>query len=124
MKRTAGLFTALIPVILLIGLLTVNVLLFDDTLAGANQIALMLSAALAGIIAWSLGIKWIAIREKIVSTIGSAMTSILILLLIGSLAGTWMLSGVVPVMIYYGLDIISPKMFLFKIGRASCRERV
>ena len=113
MKRTAGLFTALIPVILLIGLLTVNVLLFDDTLAGANQIALMLSAALAGIIAWSLGIKWIAIREKIVSTIGSAMTSILILLLIGSLAGTWMLSGVVPVMIYYGLDIISPKMFLF-----------
>ncbi len=113
MKQEAGLFTALIPVFLLIGLLTANVFLFDDTLSGANQIALMLSASLAGIIAWRLGIKWVSIREKIVSTIGSAMPSILILLLIGSLAGTWMLSGVVPVMIYYGLDIISPKMFLF-----------
>lgn len=113
MKREAGLFTALIPVLLLIGLLTANVFLFDDTLAGANQVALMLSASLAGIIAWRVGIKWASIREKIVSTISSAMPSILILLLIGSLAGTWMLSGVVPVMIYYGLDIISPKMFLF-----------
>ncbi len=113
MKREAGLFTALIPVLVLIGLLSVNVLLFEDALAGANQVALMLSASIAGIVAWRLGIKWISIREKIVSTIGSAMPSILILLLIGSLAGTWMLSGVVPVMIFYGLDIISPKMFLF-----------
>ncbi len=113
MKREAGLFTALIPVFVLIGLLTANVFIFDDTLSGANQLALVLSASLAGIIAWRLGIKWVSIREKIVSTIGSAMPSILILLLIGSLAGTWMLSGVVPVMIYYGLDIINPKMFLF-----------
>jgi Na+:H+ antiporter, NhaC family len=113
MKREASLIVALIPVLLLIGLLTSNVFLFEDTLSGANQIALLLSAALAGIIAWRLGYKWAIIREKVVSTIGSAMPSILILLMIGSLAGTWMLSGVVPVMIYYGLDIISPKTFLF-----------
>jgi Na+:H+ antiporter, NhaC family len=113
MKQEASLITALVPIIVLIGLLTSNVILFDDTLAGANQIALMLSAALAGIIAWKLGYQWANIRDKVVSTIGSAMPSILILLMIGSLAGTWMLSGVVPVMIYYGLDIISPKMFLF-----------
>lgn len=113
MKREAGLFTALIPVFVLIGLLTANVFLFEDTLSGANQIALMLSAALAGVIAWRLGIKWTGIIDKIVKTIGSALPSILILLLIGSLAGTWMLSGVVPVMIYYGLDIISPTLFLF-----------
>lgn len=113
MKREAGLFTALVPVLVLIGLLTANVFIFEDTLSGANQIALILSASLAGIIAWRLGVNWISIREKIVTTIGAAMPSILILLLIGSLAGTWMLSGVVPVMIYYGLDIISPKMFLF-----------
>ena len=112
MIREAGLFTALIPVLVLIGLLTANVFLFEDTLSGANQIALVLAAALAGIIAWRLGVKWIAIREKVVTTIGSAMPSILILLLIGSLAGTWMLSGVVPVMIYYGLDIINPSLFL------------
>ena len=113
MKREASLFAALFPILLLIALLTFNVLFFDDTLSGANQIALMLAASVAGLIAHRLGFRWAKIREKIVSTIGSAMPSILILLLIGSLAGTWMLSGVVPVMIYYGLDIINPKMFLF-----------
>lgn len=113
MKREASLFTALFPILLLITLLTFNVLFFDDTLSGANQIALMLAAAVAGLISQQLGLRWTKIRDKIVSTIGSAMPSILILLLIGSLAGTWMISGVVPVMIYYGLDIISPKLFLF-----------
>ena len=93
--------------------MTLNVILFDDTLGGANQIALIISAAIAGLIAHRLGLKWGRVREKIVSTIGSAMPSILILLLIGSLAGTWMISGVVPAMIYYGLDIINPKLFLF-----------
>jgi NhaC family Na+:H+ antiporter len=113
MKREASLFTAIFPILILIVLLTSNVILFDDTLSGANQIALLLAASLAGIISIRLGVSWNKIREKIVSTIGSAMPSILILLLIGSLAGTWMISGVVPAMIYYGLDIISPKMFLF-----------
>lgn len=94
-------------------MLTLNVMLFEDTLAGANQIALLLAAAIAGVIAIRLGFKWDDVRKKIVSTIGSAMPSIIILLLIGSLAGTWMISGVVPAMIYYGLDIISPKLFLF-----------
>ncbi len=113
MKREASLFTALLPILILIALLTLNVLLFEDTLSGSNQLALLIAAAVAGIISIRLGLRWIAIREKIVSTIGSAMPSILILLLIGSLAGTWMISGVVPAMIYYGLDIINPKMFLF-----------
>jgi Na+:H+ antiporter, NhaC family len=113
MKREASLFSALLPILVLIALLTSNVFLFEDTLAGANQIALLLAAALAGIISIRLGLPWNKIREKMVSTIGSAMPSILILLLIGSLAGTWMISGVVPAMIYYGLDIINPKMFLF-----------
>jgi Na+:H+ antiporter, NhaC family len=113
MKREATLFEALLPILVLIGLLTSNVFLFEDTLGGANQITLLLSAALAGVIAIRLGIPWSRIREKIVSTIGSAMPSILILLLIGSLAGTWMISGVVPAMIFYGLNIINPKMFLF-----------
>jgi NhaC family Na+:H+ antiporter len=112
-KSEASLLLALLPIIILIGLLTANVLLFDDTLSGANQIALMLAAAIAGLVASRLGFGWINIKKKIVSTIGSAMPSILILLLIGSLAGTWLISGVVPAMIYYGLDIISPRLFLF-----------
>lgn len=113
MKREASLLSALFPILILIGMLTLNVLLFEDTLAGANQLALLIAAAIAGVIAFSLGHGWEDVRKKIVSTIGSAMPSILILLLIGSLAGTWMISGVVPAMIYYGLDIISPKLFLF-----------
>ncbi len=112
MKREAGLFEALIPISVLIILLTLNVFLFEDTLAGPNQIALILAASVAGIIAMRLGFQWELVRAKVVATIGSAMPSILILLLIGSLAGTWMISGVVPTMIYYGLNIINPKLFL------------
>lgn len=112
MKREASLFTALFPILILIGMLTLNVLFFEDTLSGPNQIALFLAAAIAAVIAIRLGYDWEGIKNKVVSTIGSAMPSILILLLIGSLAGTWMISGVVPAMIYYGLDIISPKIFL------------
>ena len=112
MKRESSLFGALLPILILIVLLTLNVILFEDTLSGANQIALLIAAAIAGVTAHRLGLKWSKIREKVVTTIGSAMPSILILLLIGSLAGTWMISGVVPAMIYYGLDIINPKLFL------------
>ena len=65
----------------------------------------MLAAAIASVIAFRLGYEWETVKKKIVSTIGSAMPSILILLLIGSLAGTWLISGVVPAMIYYGLDL-------------------
>ena len=105
-------FEALIPIFVLIFLLTLNVFLFDDPLAGSNQIALILAASVAGVIAIRLGFDWEAISRKIVATIGSAMPSILILFLIGALAGTWMISGVVPTMIYYGLNIINPKLFL------------
>lgn len=112
MKREANLFEAVIPIIFLIVILTLNVIFFDDTLGGPNQIALILAATVAGLISKRLGYKWETVRAKVVSTIGSAMPSILILLLIGSLAGTWMISGVVPAMIYYGLSIVNPKLFL------------
>ena len=113
MKKESSLLLALFPILILIGMLTLNVLLFEDTLAGSNQIALLVAASIAGVITYRLGYSWDDIRERIVSTIGSAMPSILILLLIGSLAGTWMISGVVPAMIFYGIDLISPKLFLF-----------
>lgn len=113
-KKRPTLLQAFIPIVCLIILLTLNVLYFgDDTLSGANQIALLLSAAVAGVIAIRLKLKWTFIRAHVVKSIGSAMPAILILLLIGSLAGTWMLSGVVPALIYYGLKIIHPSIFLF-----------
>ncbi len=112
--KDASLLLAFIPIIFLIVLLVFNVIYFKDhTLDGANQVVLILSSAVAGLIAVSLGYKWNYIRKKIVNSISSAMPSILILLLIGALAGTWMISGVVPAMIYYGLKIFHPSIFLF-----------
>ncbi|MDZ7634510.1 MAG: Na+/H+ antiporter NhaC family protein [Bacteroidales bacterium] len=112
--RTPSTLLSLLPIVVLIILLTLNVKFFrDDTLSGANQIALILAAAVAGVIAVSLGYRWLFIRERVIKGIGTAMPAILILFLIGSLAGTWMISGVVPMLIYYGLEILHPKIFLF-----------
>jgi len=102
----------MLPVGFLVALLTMNVIFFEDTLAGSNQVALLLAATIAGIIVRRNGQGWDLTLDNVVSTIGSAMPSMLILLLIGSLAGTWLLSGVVPALIYYGLDIINPRFFL------------
>lgn len=105
-------FKAALPLIILMGLLIINVMVFDDTLAGSNQVALILSAFVAMWVSRSKGISWEHISDKITETIGAAMPSILILLIIGALSGTWLISGVIPTMIYYGLGIISPKFFL------------
>ncbi len=107
------LIEALIPIIFLIIALFVNVRIYGDaSLDGSNQIILMLSAGIASIVAIRLGYSWKEIRSGMVKSISSAMASIIILLLIGSLAGTWLLSGVVPAMIYYGLMILNPTIFL------------
>ncbi len=112
-KRRPTLFEALLPVVFLTLLISINVFVFgDDSLSGSNQIVLILSAAVAGIVALRLGIGWEKLHKGIVKSIGSAMSAILILLLIGSLAGTWLLSGIVPAMIYYGLQIMNPTIFL------------
>jgi NhaC family Na+:H+ antiporter len=113
--KKPSLLQSFIPILVLVGLLIVNVLLVfgDDSLGGANQMALLLSAAVAVIIATVNGYSWKETLRGITSSITSALPALLILLLIGALAGTWMLSGVVPAMIYYGLDILNPTIFLF-----------
>ncbi len=108
------LFQSLIPIVFLIFFLSLNVLFFgEDTLSGSNQVILLLAAAIASVIAIRLNYSWVSIRNSMVASIGKAMPSILILLIIGSLAGTWLISGVVPALIYYGLKIIHPGIFLF-----------
>lgn len=112
--QTPSLIQAIIPILFLIVLLAMNVMVFeDDASYGPNQIALLLSAAFASLFALKLGYRWKEVVEGMVKSISSAMAAILILLMIGSLAGTWMLSGVVPAMIYYGLEILNPTIFLF-----------
>ena len=106
---------ALIPLVFLIILLVLTIKIFGtDGLSGSNQIVLILSATVAGSIAvFRLGYTWDALQDGVVKSISSAMSSILILFLIGALAGTWLLSGIVPAMIYYGLQVLSPTLFLF-----------
>ncbi|MBE0637626.1 MAG: Na+/H+ antiporter NhaC [Bacteroidales bacterium] len=113
LKRPPTLLEALIPVVFLTALISINVFIFgDDSLAGSNQMVLVLSATVAAIVAFISGTSWEELHGGIVKSIGSAMSAILILLLIGSLAGTWLLSGIVPAMIYYGLQILNPTIFL------------
>jgi len=120
-KRQPMLWEALTPIAFLTILLWFSVKVFEDhSLEGSNQIVLILSSAVAATIALFSGTKWDEMLNGIVKSIGSAMSSILILLLIGSLAGTWLLSGIVPAMIYYGLDILNPTIFLFAACVVSC----
>lgn len=111
--KQPSLVQSFIPIIFLILLLVVNVGIFgSEALGGSNQIVLILSAMVAASVAVRIGWKWDDIQSGVVKSISSAMVSMLILLMIGSLAGTWMLSGIVPAMIYYGLQILNPTIFL------------
>lgn len=105
---------ALIPITFLVVLLVLNVIFFEgDASYGPNQIALILAAAIGALIGFKNGMSWPIILKGILKSINHAMPSILILMLIGALAGTWLISGIVPAMIYYGLHVLTPKVFLF-----------
>lgn len=111
--RKPSLLQAFIPIIFLICLLALNVFIFGSgALDGSNQLVLLLAAAVAGIVGLSIGASWELMLDGIVKSISSALAAILILLLIGSLAGTWLMSGIVPAMIYYGLEVLNPTIFL------------
>lgn len=104
---------ALVPLLVLICLLVANIRLFaDEATSGPNQIALLLSAAVAGSLARVYGFSFGRSITGITYSIHSALPAILILLVIGALSATWMLSGVVPAMIYYGLMVLDPAYFL------------
>jgi len=112
-NRTPNLIEALIPIIILIALLSLNVIIYKDSATyGPNQIALIIGAVVASLIGFKLGYTWEQIQNGMVKSINSAMSAILILLIIGALSGTWMISGIVPTMIYYGLQLMHPSYFL------------
>ncbi len=112
-SKTPSLFESFVPIIVLIGLLSLNVLFWGDaTLDGSNQIALLFAGAVGAVLTLRRGVKWKKIEKRIVKTIGKSMSAILILLLIGALSGTWLLSGVIPMLVYYGLEILHPTYFL------------
>ena len=107
-----------LPLVFLAALLVVVIHFFgSDSLEGGSQVALLLSAGLAIAIGiFGYGQSWKSFEKSIDDCFSSVATSILILLLIGAVAGSWMISGIVPTLVCYGLQIISPRIFLF----ASC----
>ena len=110
--RLPSMLQSLTPIVVLIVLLSLSILLFGaDSSQGANQVALSLAAAVAALIAIYNGERWTNILAAIVQGISTAMGAILILFAIGALIGTWSMSGTVPAMIYYGVQLLSPAIF-------------
>jgi len=104
---------ALIPVVVLVILLAFNVFIYgDDALSGSNQFILLVGAAVASLIGFLKKVDYETLLKKIGKNLKSVSGAILILLFVGALAGTWLLSGIIPAMIYYGLQIIHPSVFL------------
>lgn len=105
---------ALLPVLVLIVALTGNVVWVygDDALGGSSQMIILLVAGFAAAIGMSRGVVWAEQQKSVVSTIGNAMPSIIILLLVGALASVWLLAGTVPLLVYYGVKLLNPTIFL------------
>ncbi len=115
--RELKLWEALIPVFALIGMLAYNVLFAyngpdDNALGGSNQFILLLGGAVAAIMGYFTKVPFHKMLDEVANNIKSTAGAILILLMVGALAGTWMVSGIIPSMIYYGLQILSPAVFL------------
>ena len=105
---------SLIPVVILIGLLAIVIALFgSDALSGGSQIALLFGLAVCVLISMTCyHTPWKAFERQMTKTLGDVSVTLLILLTVGMLSGSWMVSGVVPTLIYYGVQILSPKLFL------------
>lgn len=111
-KPILSLGTALIPVVVLVLLLSVNVGIYgDDALSGSNQFILLLGGSIAAIIGFKKGTSYKEMLTRVAENLMSVTGAILILLFVGALAGTWLLSGIIPAMIYYGLQILHPTYF-------------
>ena len=103
-----------IPFLVLIVLITCCVAVFGNaTLDGASQVSLLAASAVSVLIGhFQKRLEWENLEKEITAKIASCTPAIVILLLIGAIGGTWMVSGIVPTMIYYGMQIIRPEVFL------------
>ncbi len=112
-SKTISLKQSLIPLIVLIILLAYNVTLYGDSaMGGSNQFILLIGASVATIVGVKNGVLFKSMLESISSNIKSITGAILILLFVGALSGTWLISGIIPSMIFYGLKILHPSIFL------------
>ena len=111
--KSLPIVSSLIPLIILILLLAYNVFVFgDDALSGSNQFILLIGASIAATVGFYYNVSYKEMLVKVADNFQSVAGAILILLFVGALAGTWLASGVIPAMIYYGLKILHPTIFL------------
>lgn len=112
-NRELNIWEALIPVVALVGMLAYNVYVFgDDALSGSNQFILLLGGAVAAIVGFANKVSYKQMLAEVAENVKSTTGALLILLMVGALAGTWLISGIIPAMIYYGLQILNPTIFL------------
>ena len=104
-----SLFMALLPIVLTMGLLMVQLFVFDDF---TPHVPLALGILISGAFAWRRGYKWPSIAEGMYHVASVGLPSLAILMTVGMIIGVWILSGTVPVLIYYGLGILTPGIFL------------
>ena len=110
---TLPLRVAFIPIVILVLLLSLNVTIYgDDALSGSNQFVLLIGGAVAAVIGFVKGVSYQEMIHHIAENLKSVTGAILILLFVGALAGTWLISGIIPAMIYYGLQLLNPTFFL------------
>ena len=113
-QKTPHPLIAIIPVVVLIGFLGIVITLFgSDSLNGGSQIALLMGMAVCVSLSMTVyRVSWRTFEKQVKKTLGEVSITLLILLCVGMLAGSWMISGVVPTLIYYGVQIMSPQFFL------------
>ncbi len=112
--RPPSLVDALIPLLFMIGMLAASIVMFGiDAAEGPLQVALMLSAVVAAVVAHKNGHTWERLGEEVVKGISLAMSAILILLMVGALIGVWNMSGTIATVVYYGIKFINPAWFYF-----------
>lgn len=115
-KRTQAFRTgiSLVPVGVLVALLAFNITIFgSDSILGPSQVALLVSAGVCVWLSmWLFKTPWRDFEAAIKGNIGNVTTAIVILFLIGAVSGTWTAGGIIPTLIYYGVQIISPRFFL------------
>ena len=112
--KELSIYGALVPVFALIIMLFYNVFFVfgDDALSGSNQFILILGAAVAAIVGFLNKTSYHKMLEEVSENLKSTSGALLILLMVGALSGTWLVSGIIPTMIYYGLQLLNPTFFL------------
>ncbi|MEN1785668.1 MAG: Na+/H+ antiporter NhaC [Bacteroidota bacterium] len=112
-NRELSIGEALIPIVALVGMLAYNVFVFGDmALEGSNQFILLLGGAVAATVGFFNKVSYKQMLAEVAENVRSTTGALLILLMVGALSGTWLVSGIIPAMIYYGLQILNPTIFL------------